>query len=291
MRLIEDTHGQDPTVGKYRVARAEPAPRLRPFVREYMGYLDQAAGHIRLRELPIADTVVIINLGASWRMLDPANEQLLSQHDSFAAGVSGEFALVEGTGSAHCFHLNLTPLGGYRFFGMSMRHLSGRAYALRDLLDRQVDVLRERLYETQSWDERFRLLDDFVSLRMERARPVHRDIAWAVSEIERTRGSVRVGELAMQLGCSRKHLRQRFLDQVGTPAKQLAQLLRFNHVVERLQVLRADAPERQLAALALESGYADHAHLTREFHRFSGWTPSEYQRRHSVAGGVILGVP
>jgi methylphosphotriester-DNA--protein-cysteine methyltransferase len=79
--------------------------------------------------------------------------------------------------------------------------------------------------------------------RIERARPVHREIAWAISELERTRGGARSGELAEQLGRSRKHLRQGFLDQVGMAAKQLAQLLRFNHVVERLQALTPDSPE------------------------------------------------
>jgi AraC-like DNA-binding protein len=290
MRVIEETAGRDPVLGQYRVVRVEAAPRLRPFVREYMGYMDEAGGSVRLRELPIADTVTIVNLGASWRMLDPANERLLAQHDSFAVGISGEYALVEGTGSAHCFHMNLTPLGAYRFFGMPMRHLSGGAYELRDVLDRDVDELRERLYEAHDWSESFRLLEDFVSLRIERARSVDRDIAWAISELERTRGNARVGDLAKELGCSRKHLGQRFLDQVATPAKQLAQLLRFNHAVERLHTLRPDAPDRQLAALALDCGYADHAHLSREFRRFSGWTPSEYQRRNKLAGGVLLGV-
>jgi AraC-like DNA-binding protein len=286
--MIEEIAGQDPALGYYRVARAEPALRLRPFVREYMGYVDQAGAFIRRRELPSADTVIIINLGTSWRMLDPATTQLLGQLDSFAAGVRAEFALVESTGSAHCFHMNLTPLGGYRFFGMPMRQLSGRTYELVDLLDRGVDALRERLFEAHSWSEGFRLLDDFVSSRIERARPMHREIAWAVSELERTRGGIRIGSLAEQLGCSRKHLRQRFLEQVGTPAKQLAQLLRFNHVVGRLRTLPSLAPERHLAALALACGYADHAHLSREFRRFSGWTPSEYQRQHNLGDGVIV---
>lgn len=284
MRVLEEMAGHDATLGPYRFARVQPSPRLRPFVREYMAYVDHAAGSVRMRELPIADTVIIINLGARWRMLDPANVQL----DSFAAGVSGTFSLVEGTGSAYCFHMNLTPLGGYRFFGMPMRELTGRAYALTDVLDGRVEALREQLFEARSWTECFRLLEDFVSLRIERARPVQREIAWAVSELERTRGAARIGELAKELGCSRKHLRERFLDQVGTPAKQLAQLFRFNHAVERLDALGAPSADGQLAALALDCGYADHAHLSREFRRFSGWTPREYQRQHSVAGGVIL---
>jgi AraC-like DNA-binding protein len=288
MRAIAEEHGHDPTLGKYCFAQGLPAPRLRPFVRNYMGYVDQACAVVRRRELPIADTVIIINLGARWRLLDPHSAQLLAEHSSFAAGVSGQFALVEGTGKAHCFHMNLTPLGGYRFFGMPMRQLAGKCFELDDLLDRNLHELRARLFEASSWAVSFGLLDDFVTRRVERARPMHREIAWAVSELERSCGVVRIGQLAEQIGCSRKHLGERFLEQVGTPAKQLAQLLRFNQAVKRMKHLEVNAPERQLAALALDCGYADHAHLSREFRRFSGWSPSEYLRQISVGDGVLL---
>lgn len=288
MRAIAEQRGHDAVLGQYRFARALPAPPLRPFVREYMGYVDQARAVVRRRELPIADTVIIINLGARWRLLNPSDAGLLAEHSSFAAGVSGQFALVEGTGSAHCFHMNLTPLGGYRFFGMPMRHLAGKCIALEDVQGRDLLELRERLFEALSWAASFALLDDFVARRVERARPMHREIAWAVSELERTRGAIRIGQLAEQIGCSRKHLGERFLEQVGTPAKQLAQLLRFHHAVTRIKSLDVAAPERQLAALALDCGYADHAHLSREFRRFSGWSPSEYLRQISLADGVLV---
>lgn len=100
--MLEELDGREPALGYYRFARAEPAPQLQPFVREYIGYVDQAVGCVRRRELPVADTVIIINLGASWSMLDPASARLIGRFDSFAAGVSGQFSLVESTGHAHC---------------------------------------------------------------------------------------------------------------------------------------------------------------------------------------------
>src|SRR5262245_28541910 len=42
MRLIDEIAGRDPALGDYRFARAEPALQLRPFVREYIGYVDHA---------------------------------------------------------------------------------------------------------------------------------------------------------------------------------------------------------------------------------------------------------
>jgi AraC-like DNA-binding protein len=288
MRAIEQTSGTDPVLGSYRFARALPARHLRGFVREYSGYVDQAHGIVRRRELPIADTVVLINLGARWNMLDPRSTQLVACHGSFAAGLSEQYAVVEGTGSAHCFHMNLTALGAYRFFGVPMHQLSDRIFELDDVLDSSLSELRERLFDA-SWADAFTLLDNFLSRRIEGTRAVSREIAWAIAELERTHGLVRIGQLSDELGCSRKHLRERFLEQVGAPAKQLAQLLRFNHLLERMQSLPVGDPGRQLAALASACGFADQAHLTREFRRYSGWTPTEYLKQQTlVADGVIV---
>lgn len=289
MRAIREEHGRDPILGQYRFAHGMPAPRLRSFVRDYTGYADQASAVVRRRELPIADTVVIVNLGAPWRMLDPVSEHTLGQYDSFAAGTGGRFAIVEGTGPARCFHMNLTPLGGYRFFGVPMHLLSGSIFELDDLLDGAVRELREQLHEAGSWASAFDRLDTFIEARLQRGRAVSREVGWAVAELERTRGAARIGELTEQLGCSRKHLHQRFIEQIGTPAKQLAQLLRFGHAAERIERLQQETNERQLAALALECGYSDQAHLTREFRRFSGWTPGEYRTQLSVCEGYIVG--
>ena len=41
--------------------------------------------------------------------------------------------------------------------------------------------------------------------------------------------------------------------------------------------LRSDV--EQLSELALEHGYADQAHMTREFKDFTGITPATYRRR------------
>jgi AraC-like DNA-binding protein len=289
MRAIHETQGHDPALGDYRFARALPAPELRPFVREYVGYLDQAQAVVRRRELPIPNTVVIINLGAAWRMLDPESGRETGVFHSFAAGMSEQFALVEGTGRAHCFHMDLTPLGGYRFFGLPMQAISGQIFELADVLNGGLENLRERLFEARGWAQAFNVLDEFIARRFATGRLVQREIRWAVSELQRTRGATRIGDLCVQLGCSRKHLRQRFLEQVGTPAKQLAQLLRFNHAIERMEALKPNPPERQLAALALSCGYADHAHLSREFRRFSGWSPSEFLSQPSIADGIIVG--
>ena len=65
-----------------------------------------------------------------------------------------------------------------------------------------------------------------------------------------------------------RQLRRRFADAVGYGPKTLQRILRFQ------RFLALAGRSQDLARLALEAGYADQAHLTRECRRLSGLPPA-----------------
>jgi AraC-like DNA-binding protein len=71
------------------------------------------------------------------------------------------------------------------------------------------------------------------------------------------------------LGIGDRQLRRRFAEAVGYGPKTLERILRF----QRFLALAAGR-DRDLARLALEAGYADQAHLTRECSRLAGLPPA-----------------
>jgi AraC-like DNA-binding protein len=83
------------------------------------------------------------------------------------------------------------------------------------------------------------------------------------------RPDARVDQLGARLGITDRQLRRRFGDAVGYGPKTLQRVLRF----QRFLALARREPH-DLARLALEAGYADQAHLTRECRRLSGVTPA-----------------
>src|SRR6478609_2125181 len=105
---------------------------------------------------------------------------------------------------------------------------------------------------------------ELVRARLRPVDPLDRAAALAMARPE-----TRVAELGAALGVSERQLRRRFLDAVGYGPKTLARVLRFQRFLQ-LSAARAD-----LARLALDAGYADQAHLTRETRRLSGRTPAE----------------
>jgi AraC-like DNA-binding protein len=86
---------------------------------------------------------------------------------------------------------------------------------------------------------------------------------------------VPIGQIADEVGWSHRHLIARFRRQVGLRPKTAARLVRQQGVWRRLDERRP----LDWAQLARDAGYADQAHLVRDFRQFTGTTPTEFQAR------------
>ena len=82
------------------------------------------------------------------------------------------------------------------------------------------------------------------------------------------------GDVAARQRLSRRQVERQVRALTGSSPKQLASLTRFQFVRDTLWA----QPRKELAALAFEAGYADQAHLTRHFRRYTGQTPGEFLR-------------
>jgi transcriptional regulator GlxA family with amidase domain len=80
---------------------------------------------------------------------------------------------------------------------------------------------------------------------------------------------MRIDALADTLGCSRRHLAKHFAHEVGVSPKVAARLIRFDQA-------RARVGSVPLARLAADHGFADQAHLAREFRALAGVAPSAF---------------
>jgi AraC-like DNA-binding protein len=87
-----------------------------------------------------------------------------------------------------------------------------------------------------------------------------------------------VRDVAHDLAMSERQLRRRFQAAVGYGPKTLARVLRFRRFVDAI-----DGGQTDLASLALDAGYADQAHLTRETTRLAGLPPLAFVRARSRA--------
>jgi AraC-like DNA-binding protein len=113
-----------------------------------------------------------------------------------------------------------------------------------------------------------RLLRD----RLRDARPLDRTVDGAVRAILRAGGNVSIASLAPALGVTRQHLARAFALHVGVPPKMFARVTRMRRAIAKARV----AARVDWAALAIEAGYYDQAHLAGEIRELTGRSPTEW---------------
>ncbi len=245
------------------LTRGHPHPELAGLVGGYADFADRRPEPVDTREAANAKIVVIVDLDAGWTVEG-------ERFRSFAGGLYARPVRVRHEGSAAGVQIDLEPLAARALLGVPAGELACRTVGLEQLLGRRADELAERLHGAAGPPERFTILDEVLRRALSGAREACRPDTWrAWTLLERSGGRMRVGELAAALGCSRRHLVNRFTADIGAPPKLAARLIRFEAARRRL----GSAP---LAQLAAECGYADQAHLTREFTELAGVPPTSF---------------
>lgn len=85
-------------------------------------------------------------------------------------------------------------------------------------------------------------------------------------------GQLSIERLAASHGVGYKQLERSFARDVGLTPKHFARVARVQRALE----LATSLPGASLARLAVDSGYADQAHFTREFSRLIGVAPRAF---------------
>jgi AraC-like DNA-binding protein len=163
-----------------------------------------------------------------------------------------------------------------------MAELGGQLVDLVEVLGADGRRLGEQLRQTTSWRRRFGLVERFLLGRLEGGPRPAPEVAWVWERLVSSGGAVPIGRLAREVGWSHKHLIARFCEQVGLRPKLAARLVRFEGVWRRLDQVGGRLDWGRVAG---EAGYADQAHLIRDFHQFTGSTPAAFVARTIPAGG------
>lgn len=119
-------------------------------------------------------------------------------------------------------------------------------------------------------------LQRFLIERLRNA-SVNSVVAQALHEMERNPTCPRVGDIAARCHISPRHLNRLMRIWVGYGPKRLARVVRFQTTLEQIE----QSPTQSGAALALNAGYFDQAHLTSDLARLAGATP-RHLASHSV---------
>lgn len=96
---------------------------------------------------------------------------------------------------------------------------------------------------------------------------------------ESDRDVLTTADLAARLAVSERTLQRLARRYVGLSPSAVIRRRRLQESAERLRGVAPEEERATIAEIAAELGYADHAHLTRDFRAVVGWTPRTYRRQ------------
>jgi AraC-like DNA-binding protein len=251
---------------------AEPAPRLRGLVDQYIGYRYEGFEPGLHRGLPSRQLTFIISLGDPVEMAAlPDPRQAPTAMRSFVSGLASSPAMIRHDGNQFGIALELTPLGARMLFGMPAAALASIVVELRDVLGSPTTELMDRLTAASDWSTRFGVLDDVLSrVVRDTATTPPPEVVHAWNCLVATDGTIGVNALATEVGWSRRHLSGRFRDELGLSPKVMGRVMRF----ERARQLLVQPDRPNLADVAAACNYYDQAHMNREWNEFAGCSPT-----------------
>lgn len=244
--------------------------------------------------LPDGTTQLLLSFGGTYRrfagIAAEEGERILGSH---LVGLRATGVFIEQEGGEDVFAVRFRAGGLARFLGLPASALVQRSVPLDALLGAAGVELEARVGEASTDAARVHAADAlFVrqlraahsTRRAQRMEREERQVAHAVRRLYATQGRIAVDALRAELGLSYRALDRAFAAHVGVPPKRLGRIVRFNQALVLLR-RRATGGARAVtqSSVAQAAGYADEAHLIRDFRAFTQSAPAEFlARRYGI---------
>lgn len=269
--VTEDpAHLRDPADARFTLDRVPANPRVQGLLRRlWIPVWDVPHGEVspqRVLQYPICLAVVAADYARFYGVV---------------RGLSG----VELRGRGWAFGAMLTPAAGYLISGRSVDELSDRHVPLESvpLFAGYPEQIRVLLAADPHEPTARREAQTVLERRLDHLLPLDDEsllINEIVEQVETDPTLLSVTDLAERFGLTERSLQRLCRKRLGLTPHWL---IRRRRLHDAAAALHGDAVD--LAGLAIELGYADQAHFSRDFRVATGMTPREFHRRQTSRPG------
>lgn len=162
-------------------------------------------------------------------------------------------------------------------FDLPMPELVNRIYSFEELGLQELSDLHDQLWETPTTPQRLALLEHFFFQKLKKRQPRFDFTDFFLEQLPENLllDQFQLHTFASQnLFKSPKQVRRIIRQQLGINPKKYESILRFNKSMEILK----QNPHLSLSQIALQSGFTDISHLGRQFKKYIGSSPTDFQQ-------------
>lgn len=249
-----------------------PGNCLSPYIDKYWELEGYPEYGMRMSILPDGCTDVIFTLDEA---VNPEKGGLLMQpYRSYFIGPMSTYSeLVAYARRVHMFGIRFRPCGIFRFMELPVSELRDQRLEMNEA-GMVFDVFfAERLDEEPDVKRRIDFTERFLlNILRTTNRSAEGRITHAVRKINLYGGKLTIRELSGELCLCQRQLERQFKWYTGFSPKEYSRIIKFRNAVRLLRTVDSG----DLLSVAMEAGYYDIPHLSREIKRLSGNTPYSF---------------
>ncbi|MBP7555143.1 MAG: AraC family transcriptional regulator [Chitinophagaceae bacterium] len=167
------------------------------------------------------------------------------------------------------------PAGLYKLTGLPAATLTNIYTAAEDLLGSGVHLVNEALSEASSYPEMISIIERFLHTlirKYEREKNSNSAIDSCAQRMLQTEERFSLDGFLREACLSHRQFDRLFTERIGLAPKQFLQLIRFDKTYR----LKNRQPSLDWLSVAVQSGYHDYQHLSKEYKTFTGYTPTRF---------------
>jgi AraC-like DNA-binding protein len=227
--------------------------------------------------LPDGYAEIIFHFGSTCSISYQGDWQILTS--PFIMGLLNQPALLKTTNCFEIIGIRCFPWTVFDLLGLPSNK-SGVRIIEHPIVQLQ-SSLHKCIREGRITEAVAQVKEYFLNARSKTA--VDSTVFKAGEAMRKANGNMPVSLVAEAAHSTVRTLERKFKESSGYTVKDVSGLMRFEQVRNQLWL----HPKSSLAGLALELGYTDQSHLSREFRRYSGTTPAAFARK-AKSGKVAL---
>jgi AraC-like DNA-binding protein len=199
-------------------------------------------------------------------------KEIQSCRNVWFSGIRSRYITIPSGRDSEMFVINFHRGRAYPFVEMPMNELTDYVVDGELVMSPEILNLRERLLMIPSINQKFRYTEHYLRRSFEKKLTINPFVEYAVNHLVQSPIQMTLGQLAVKVGFSQKHVIKIFKVHVGVTPKTFLRIMRFQKAIREIE----SSHIADWATIAHESGYYDQAHFINDFKDFSGFTPQQY---------------
>ncbi|PJZ51319.1 helix-turn-helix domain-containing protein [Leptospira adleri] len=174
---------------------------------------------------------------------------------------------ISPEGKVGFFNVRMIPGAFSEFFKIPGKEIKSHFGDLQTPNNVEYSDFINRIRDADSFQGRVSLSNEYFRKLLNSKKETDPVVAEAVRRIVSSQGKIPISKLTQDLGVIKKTLERKFQEKIGYNPKEFARVVRFQNAAwMKLE-------NQNLSELALNAGYYDQSHLTKEFVALSGYSP------------------